>query len=153
MTTSHRVSRGLAAASLSLLTSCGEPTSPSRAAGVYVLTQVAGDALPTALLTNESVRIMVIADTLRLSPDGTGVRTSAYRTDFLSILDKAPESSEHSQAFSFRVTGDRVEIGFHCPPNANCAPPPHIIATRSGEGLDIEFAGGSRVPQGYRIVR
>jgi hypothetical protein len=118
-----------------------------------VLTQVAGDALPTALLTNGSVRIAMIADTLRRSPDGTGVRISAYRTEFPSIPDTVPESSALSQSFSFRVAGNRVEIGFHCLPNANCAPPPHVSTTRAGAGLDVEFAGGTRVPQRYRIVR
>jgi hypothetical protein len=51
------------------------------------------------------------------------------------------------------VVGRRVEIAFYCPPNANCAPPPHIIGMRTGDVLEVGYATGGRVPQRYERVR
>jgi hypothetical protein len=137
---------------LALLASCGEPTNPARAAGLYVMRLVEDDALPARVFENESVRSTIVADTLRLRPDGTGTHVGVARTDFLYVADRGPETSRYSQELVFRVVGPRVEIGFICPPNANCAPPPHLVAMLRDDGLQVEYAGGSRVPQRYERV-
>jgi hypothetical protein len=127
---------------------CAEPLSPNGVAGAYALQQVAGDALPTLLYTNEYVTVRILADTLRLTADGRGTVNTVRESE---PLTGGPTTGPHHAhwAFGFRVVGDRIEIAFDCPINANCAPPPHIVARTTAEGLRVDSALGARVPQIY----
>lgn len=57
-----------------LAVACGDPVAPGDIAGTYALQRVDGDPLPTVLFTTEYVRVRVLADTLRLNANGTGLQ-------------------------------------------------------------------------------
>ena len=119
---------------------CAEPLSPNDVAGAY--------ALPTLLYTNQYVTVRIFADTLRLTADGRGtVNTVREREPLTGGPTTGPR---HAQwALGFRVVRGRIEMAFDCPINANCVPPPHIVAWITAEGLRVDSALGARVPRIY----
>ncbi len=134
-----------------LLVACGEPLSPSDVAGTYALQRVAGDTLPALLYTAGSVNVRVLADTLQFLSDRHGTQ--------ITVRESEPVSGEPStgplrwtSAFVFGITGGRIEVGFECPPNANCVAPPHLVLRPTGDGLEASFALGARIPLTYTRV-
>jgi hypothetical protein len=127
---------------------CGEPLSPRDIAGTYALQRVAGDSLPALLYTNEYVTVHVFADTLLFGPDRRGTLITVRESEPLAGgPSTGPLRGEST--FGFRVVEGQIEVTFDCPPNANCAPPPHLVLRRSPAGLQADFALGARTPLSY----
>jgi hypothetical protein len=130
---------------------CGEPLSPSKIAGAYALQRVAGDSLPALLYTNENVTVRVFAETLSFTPDGRGTVITVRESQPL-IGGPSTGPTRGEIAFGFQVVEGRIQIAFDCPPNANCAAPPHVLARWTGNGLQALYALGARIPQVYTHV-
>lgn len=135
---------------------CGPSTMPVEEPPTYVLREVAGDPLPTLLVTNEHFAFTVLADTIRLHPDGTGTISGVTSAEPVQPLLLPVPPTWASADIRYRVLGlgDQLEIEYLCPPNANCAPPPHLLATRQGSRLVVSPAPGmlGRSPRIYTAV-
>ena len=128
---------------------CSEPTAPSDFAGTFV---IAESRLPVHLFTNEFGAVFAIADTIRFSVDGQG---SVAGTEYVVPTNPGTRSDTTTSRgpFSFRVVNGKAEVTFPCPPNANCLPGPHMIATRTAEGLHITYPNSIALPQDYVELR
>lgn len=135
--------------SVGLAVACGDPVAPGDFAGTYTLQRVDGDPLPTVLFTTEYVRVRVLADTLRLNANGTGLQISVREVEPLVPGLPAEPSSRVDSELRFETKGGRIEVSAICPPNANCAPPPYLVARAVAEGLRVDVATGQRVPLLY----
>jgi hypothetical protein len=130
---------------------CGEPLSPNDVAGTYVLRRVAGDSLPAVLYTTETWRIRIFADTLHFTSDGRGTIVTVRELEPLTG-GPSPGPRRGQNGFGFRVIGNRIEVDFDCPPNANCTPPPDLVLRRTADGLRADVAQGARTPLMYARV-
>lgn len=127
---------------------------PRELEGEYVLSTVAGEALPAIVVDNGFAVLRVIADTLRLYGDGTGVRITVVDITSEVTIDGTEPRHRWEEGFSYRVTVGRFEAEFPCPPNASCIAPPHLVGTLGDAGPILTFAVGWRVPLAYsRISR
>ena len=131
---------------------CGDALAPGDVAGTYALQRVESDPLPTLLFATEYVRVRVLADTVRLNADGSGIQISVLESEPL-VKGIAPEGPARGEVpLRFETVNGRIEVTFICPPNANCAPPPHLVARAVSEGLRVEVAAGYRLPLLYARV-
>jgi hypothetical protein len=137
---------------LVLVLGCGDSLAPEDLRGVYVLRSIAGEPLPTVAGGNEWLTIHALADTLRFGSDGRGTRSVVQET--VTHADGARSGRAHGQQeFFYHIVRGRVEIGFPCPPNANCMPPPHLVARRAAGGLTVEAPRQTlRAPMRYARV-
>jgi hypothetical protein len=130
---------------------CADAAGPSGLLGSYALERVGSTALPTIVYVSEDVTIRVLADTLHLYEGGVGTRA-----DLLHITtagDPQPDNPIRGEShFTFRMARASFEISFDCPPNAHCAPPPHMIGHLSGNRLVIRHSLAERVPQVFARV-
>ena len=148
-----RRSSGLMILCAALAVACGEPLSPRDVAGTYALQRVAGDALPALLYANGSVNVRVFADTLQFLPDGHGTWITVRESEPVSGGPSlGPLRSE--SAFGFRITAGRIEVASECPPHVGCVAvaPPQLVLRRTGDGLEVVFALGARIPLMYTRV-
>jgi hypothetical protein len=123
--------------------------------GSYVLRTVAGESLPTVLSTNEFYEFRVLADTLRLTPGGTGTLSGVEQARSLtpSLPDEEPESV--TIQFHYQVSGaNEIAIAFDCPDNGNCVAPPHMTARLTNTGLQVSWAPslGGRNPMVFVAI-
>ncbi len=125
----------VAVASLGL--ACRDGLGPSDVAGTYVLERVGGAPLPAEVFRDRVSYMRVTADTLRLRDDGTGRYTSVRVIQPLGDGLPAEIPTQLDSDLAFEIVGMRIDITFHCPPNANCIPGPHLIAHRNDGGLII----------------
>lgn len=97
-----------------------------------------------------SVRATLLADTVRFKSDGTLVRSGRTHYDYDTFRDTTVSS-----AFPYlhRTEGFRVELEYVCPPNALCAPPPHLWGTIAGESLVLKAAEDPRATLRYRRIQ
>ena len=148
---SFRIALAMLAA---LALGCEGSHGPSHFLSTFVLREVQGDPLPTVLYTNEYVEVHVISDTIRLRADGTGTISGVQASEPLqpSIAPQPPTWS--TADIRFRRGIDRIEIDYVCPINANCAPPPHLIAVERENRLRVTWAPGmiGRSPMIYEAV-
>jgi hypothetical protein len=113
---------------------CSEPTAPASFTGTFVL---ADARLPVHLFTNEFGAWFATADTIRFNSDGQGVETGSH---YMVPAGGASQNPVAVRAtFSFRVVNGNAEVTFPCPPNANCAPPPHWIVMRTPGGVHVTY--------------
>jgi hypothetical protein len=136
--------------------SCGTTTGPIQVPpSTYVLRRVAGDPLPAVLVTTDLVQVRVFSDSIRLSSDGTGTISGVRQTTLLTPGTPAEAPEPITIPIHYRNQIDRLEIDFDCPPQANCIPPPHLIATVQQGGLQVYWAPGitGRQPLEYAVVR
>jgi hypothetical protein len=140
---------------ITLMLGCGESVGPDDAPGSYVLRRVDGDPLPAVLYDNEIYAVRVISDTIRLRADGTG--TISGIRDALPLHEGLPaEGPVHASTnIRFKALVKRIEIEYECPPNANCLPPPHLIAHLRSDGLTARWGPGmlGRSPLFYSQVQ
>lgn len=135
---------------------CDSPTEAEPSlAGSYVLRTVAGESLPTVLHTNEFYESRVFADTLRLRPGGTGTLSGVEDARSLtpSLPDEGPQSV--TIQFHYQIGGtNQLAIAFDCPPNADCAPPPHMTARLTNGGLQMYWVPsmGGRDPMQFVAI-
>ena len=131
---------------------CREAVRPPDVAGVFILDRIGSDTLPAVYYSDETFRVRVLADTLRLFEDGSGLRTGLLDYEVLSGGDGTKQEVPVANDFTFRKVNGRVEIAFACADTASCVAPPHFIARLNEAGLRVDFALGGRVPLIYREV-
>lgn len=99
-----------------LLAGCDHsPLSPDAVAGRYVLVSVNGAPLPAVTLQTPDVTTTVLADSLQLHGDGTGLELRLDRVT--THLDGATSESRSSLAVKFREVGGALEIVYLCSPD------------------------------------
>jgi hypothetical protein len=144
--------RGLAASLVFATLACHDSLAPRDVAGTYVLQSVAMEPLPAEIYRNDYVTVRVMADTLRLRPDGTGTMSGSHVAEPRQEGMAPAAPTWWSGQVRFRIVDDDVEVTMICPPNANCAPGPHLTARRLDSGLRVHYAFGERVPRVYARV-
>lgn len=122
---------------VALTLSCTGDLGPAVGSSTYVLREVAGDPLPTVLASNEFGSIIVYSDTIRLRHDGTGTISGVRAFEPLQAGIPIEEPTWGTADIRFQARWDRTEIAYVCPVNANCAPPPDLIAAQQGPHLHV----------------
>lgn len=130
---------------------CESSLSPDAVAGTYVLRRVQGDPLPAVLYTTDHSRVRVLSDTLVFRADGEGTRATILEFEPLNS-DGPNQSSAMATTFGFRIVGTSIEVGFYCPPNANCVAPPHLVLRPTPNGLIAVAAFSARTPLTYELT-
>lgn len=128
---------------LLLTGACGSPFGPVELGDAYQLTSVSGEALPAIVLENEHATIVVLSDTLRFFADDRGVQVRHQEVTEASTPE-TPAIQRHERAFGYRITGDRIEIAFVCPPNASCVAPPHLVGRIEGDVMRLDSWEGNQ---------
>ena len=137
---------------------CAAPASPvalsahlTETDDAYVLVSVAGEALPATTVRNDVVTVSTIADSIWLSPDGTGRRVMVERSHSTRSLPpgELTRRSEHLFRYSLATTG-AFEGSLACRENGSCVPPPHYRGTVTADRLTLTHALYYRVPLEYR---
>lgn len=131
---------------------CDSPTGARLADDVYALTSVGGEPVPTILFAFEGTTVLVLADTLRFSSHAPG--THVRHQEVTQTSDPgSPRVQRYESEFGYRITGDRIEISYVCPPLANCVPGPHLtgVITDGTIRLDAHGPGNAGAPV-YELV-
>ncbi|MDF3053901.1 MAG: hypothetical protein K0S19_2006 [Geminicoccaceae bacterium] len=142
------------AALLMLTSACGDSLEPGTLGQTYSLVTVANEPLPTTLHVTESGTIRVISQLIRFGPKGSG--SLAETTEMVPLDPQAPSEGPLQLDIGIQWTevDGRIEIEFNCPPDANCAAGPHLIARVDGH--DLRAAWGphmiGRAPLRYEEV-
>ncbi|MGQ0712893.1 MAG: hypothetical protein ACT4PJ_04080 [Gemmatimonadaceae bacterium] len=89
---------------------CDDPLGPEDVAGTYVLRTLRGEALPTVIWESETTVGRLVADTLRLNADGTGIEIS--HREITGDLGTRSERSESE--LQFEIRDDRIEGAYIC---------------------------------------
>ena len=120
----------------------------------YVLEEVDGDPVPAVLYSNEYSEIYAVSDTIRLRANGTGTISGVRSTESLLPGIPAQEPTWGTADIRFRRVLRGIEIDYVCPANADCAPPPHLIAVERGDRFDVSWAPSllGRSPMIYTAV-
>lgn len=150
--------RSMAKAAVTLVLACaggGEQLTPDAdlppADGAYVLRTVAATAPPTVWISNETVSITVLADTLLLGDRGQGRRITVQR--YREASGPEPFVRREESALTYVRSGDRIEIALACPGLALCVAPPHFVGRAVGDGLFFTAALNYATPLQYERVR
>jgi len=117
---------------------CREGLAPGEVMGTYVLAQVGDDPLPAVVFRDGSGVVRIIADTLRLRDAGRGSFVSVRLIEQGSSAQLPVVPSRLESELTYRIVESRVEVTFACPPNALCAPGPHLIGQRVPRGMIVE---------------
>jgi hypothetical protein len=137
--------------SILLPLACGDALGPGDIAGTYALRRVAGDTLPAVLYTTGTVTVRVFADTLRFALDHRGAQITVRESD--PVAGGPSGGPVHWESlFTFRIVEGRIEVGYDCPPGADCVAPPHLVLRPIPNGLQADFALGGRLPLIYERV-
>ena len=102
---------------LTSLTACDDPLGPQDVAGTYVLRSVRGDPVPAIFWESEQSQLHVLADTLRLHVDGTGVEVWLLQST--GLYASGPDRRE--RVLTFHIRDSRIEATYPCGPAENCA--------------------------------
>ena len=116
---------------------------------VFALRSVGDDALPAVAVDNGHVRITILADTIRLRPDGVAERHVIERTLSITGLPPGEKVRASTQRFTWRMEGQRFTGEFGCPDFASCVAPPHLTGTIEPGALTLDYALYYRVPLVY----
>ena len=136
---------------------------PFGAGRVFVLQSIAGIPLPAGESQNDACGSVVVADTLVLYDNGTGLRRT---TQDVSTYQGAvnPETCEpaasapkkritQQQEFEYRTSGSAIEVEYPCNDviivMASCIAPPHHSGTLSGPNLVFDQSRTGRAPLVY----
>lgn len=132
----------------------GEQLSPDPGApavpALYVLRSAGGAAIPAVWISNESVTVTVVADTIRLRADGRGDRVLVE--EYREATPFAPPTRREAGTFDYTRRGDRIEISLRCPDLALCVAPPHFVGRVTADGLVFDRALNYRTPLRYERV-
>ena len=130
---------------------CGNGLGPDDIAGTYVLERIGDHPLPAEVFRDAHGVVSVVADTLRLRPNGRGSFASVRVIDLIGV--EAPQvPSRMERGLTFRVVDSRIEMQFSCPPNALCIAGPHLIARQHVRGLIVDTSLVADAPLHYRRV-
>lgn len=126
------------------LASCGTVLEPEDLSGVFVL-----QATPV-ILQPDNGRLEIIADTLRVSSDGSATRVVAesFQSEAGSYVEVRVEQ------YRYTIHRRTAQFAFVCPINALmlCIPPPHIWGTPTSTGLSLRSAIDPQARLEYRRV-
>ena len=114
---------------LALLGGCNNGLAPLRG-DLYALQSIAGVSLPAPYVANAIEGNRIIADTIALEADGTGMRRTLY--------GHLPEASRQEAELTYTRTGARIEINFRCRDTNDCIPGPHLSGTITDTGITID---------------
>lgn len=127
-------------------------TGPDLRGNLYVLRSVNDQPLPTTAFDRGTFRMVVIADTIVLHDDGTGMRTTVGDTYSKGEVGAPPVEPVRERIvvdLRWSMVLDRFEATFICPPNAMCIAGPHLVGGLDGDGLVLETDLGRLVPTEY----
>jgi hypothetical protein len=119
--------------------------------GRYVLVDVSGERLPSAVTTFGSATRLAIADTLYFTSDTEGTQTSVFR-------NRLPSSDGPVQTvrrpFMHARDGSDIVLAFPCPDPfdgapVGCTAAPQMRGTLSGDRITFTAAYALRTPQRY----
>ena len=116
--------------------SCDDPLRPEDVTGTYVLRAVRGDPVPGLVWQAEGASMRVLADTLLLNADGTGLEV--WHIQFTNQLGTTTGRSE--RPLRFELHDDRLEGAYLCEAGAACLAmiePLRGQFTRAGLRLDV----------------
>jgi hypothetical protein len=140
---------------IALALACNGDLGPGTvSSSTYVLQEVNGDPLPTALYSKEYVAVHVVSDTIRLRADGTGTNSGIRSAEPLQPGIPAQDPTWGAAEIRFRRVLRGIEIDYVCPINADCAPPPHFTAIERDNRLEVWWAPSliGRSPMIYTAV-
>lgn len=109
------------------------------------------DTDPPVVLANDVARIELLRDEFQLDGDGKARRELTQRVDYVSPGIRDTTVTYNEQYF-YRVDGRTIEMEALCPPDALCAPPPHVWGRVTGEGLELRSLVAPDVLLTYRRV-
>ena len=120
---------------LALTLACGDSTDPGAAAGTYVLQRIDQDPVPAVVFADETYAHYIVSDTIRFLGANRGTISGVQ--EVVPLQAGLPAEGPVSIRINFRyaTVGEELEFEFECPPNANCAPGPHLIARHTTGGL------------------
>lgn len=136
---------------------------PFRTGQVFVLQSIAGVALPAPEAMNNACGSLVVADTLVLHDDGTGLRRTVQSVpsydgpvnpDTCEPAASAPrERITVDNDFEYALNGTAIEVNYPCDDvsivPADCIPGPHHSGTLSAQGLTFDVSNTGRAPLVY----
>lgn len=126
-----------------------DAVSPATLAGTYVLERINGDVLPAVLYDDGTLRVVVLADTIRLGENDRGVQV----VDATLVFPDLEQTLRWETAFSYGVAGGQVAFSYDCPPGSECAPPPHRRGSRTPGGLLFDGIEGEPTHQYRRVTQ
>lgn len=136
-----------------LLSGCDSYLGPLGAVGSYTLESIGDRPLPAISTQNEHVTITTVADTLHITDGQRGVHVRHQSVE-RPTDPTGPVLMRQESDFTYRIEGARIEISYHCPPNALalCMAGPHLFgrAERGRLWLDTAFASERHI---YRSVQ
>jgi hypothetical protein len=121
-----------------------DPVEPRQVAAEFVLQSVNGAPLPAEKFDNGTFSFILLSETLRLEEDGSGTQESVHRTDFADPA-KPDQRTDSLFPLTYRLRGDRLEVSFHCPPNALCTEGPHLTGRMDGAALVLTDVNGDEL--------
>jgi hypothetical protein len=136
---------------------------PFRTGQVFVLQSIAGVALPAPEAQNAACGSLVVADTLVLYDNGTGLRRTvqdvpSYEGAVNPVTCEPAASSPKRRIardyeFEYRLNGSAIEVDYPCNDviivMASCIAGPHHIGTLTAQGLVFDVSRTSRAPLVY----
>ncbi len=126
-----------------LIVACTSSAGPLKGE-LFVLQSVDGSPLPAPYAENRLIPFRVLADTIALLTSTSGERRVRVEIDNIGTTRFSRE------AFDYVRNGDRMEISFRCPPNADCIRPPHLAGTVTTDAYLVDMSVVSRSPLVYR---
>jgi hypothetical protein len=133
-------------------TSNGDVFTPEVAGegATYVLRSTGGTPVPAVWVSNQSVTVTVVADTIRLTSDGRGERVLVE--EYNEGTAGGPIRRREAGDLDYTRGGDRIEITLPCPELGLCVAPPHLVGRVTAAGLIFEQALNYRTPLRYDRV-
>jgi hypothetical protein len=136
---------------------------PFRTGQVFVLQSIAGVALPAPESQNNACGSRVVADTLVLYDDGTGLRRTVQdvpsydgpvNPDTCEPAASAPkERITQDNEFDYQLNESAIAVTYHCNDviivAASCIAGPHHSGTLSAQGLVFDESRTGRAPLVY----
>ena len=125
-----------------------------RSGSTYVLRSVAGTPIPAPLVEREDLTIVILADTLWLRADGTGLKGVVERyIDHTTGAAGELLASEHP--FTWQERSGRLEVAFECRDVIlrQCLAPPHYVGSIGGSGIMLESRTYGRGPLHYERIQ
>ena len=130
---------------------------------VFVLQSIAGLPLPAPEAQNAACGSLVVADTLVLYENGTGLRRTvqdvssyqgAVNPETCEPAASAPKRRvTEQQKFAYRTSGSAIEVEYPCNDviivMASCIAPPHHSGTLTGGSLVFGESRTGRAPLVY----
>jgi hypothetical protein len=135
------------AGAVAVVQGCSDGTGPGLLGATYRLERYEGAPLPAVIFQAQGTSFAMIAQTIVFRADGKGVVHTTTR----AVDAQSPQGRDQSNtsAILWIVSGTRIEIAYVCPPDADCAPPPHLVGERIGNQLVLSPPSSSKLASIY----